>query len=542
MAPLNFSDNIGLFSLLGTWVGAIFTLVGLLAVFTQLKSLLREFSEDPTGRIQTAAGDWAICLPKPRRGEKGVLEGKAPSILAWIEHRYNSLGPAGNIIVTPYERTLSGGQASWSILFARLQIQPQELLSLGGPNAKRPARGTRTWQETPSQNDLLIDGPKISYGMTGVEFAALLILSGCSPSNFRSNETSDATSCIGHMYLAANDPFSQIAQMDTSSSKLSDLQGSDAVGRYAHCVNVKQCIELALGIFRFDNGAHSKLLVTCNIPNQGHLTPDAVASCFAVPSHERLLAVRRNVKRLCGSVTETEVVATEFRDIFVNSHRWKLVLPDSDLTKHNLETSMRIAVALSSLHPWGLPAVLPRSFADALCPILDKFLDKQKATPPTTPIMLTRKFRECSKHTAIDIPGWDRFSMDTGLESLQSIHSQAFTGQSSHCALYFDAMKDVFKQHNVDMRLVEIGLAAQCTSQYLECFHGVFSSMAAQTRDKFHENFRAATRERLNGSPSPEQEPWAYEILATYMHSWLKDSIPIEEDFRKNFRRRVFLG
>jgi hypothetical protein len=135
MAPLSFEDRLNIASLVGTWLGALFTLAGLLAVITQLRALLRDFSDHSYERLENAAGAWAVCFEKLGKLDEGLMEGKAPLVVGWIRHYYRN---DKDILITQFERGLAEGQASWSKLYGRLQIQPQELLSYGGPDAKDP--------------------------------------------------------------------------------------------------------------------------------------------------------------------------------------------------------------------------------------------------------------------------------------------------------------------------------------------------------------------------------------------------------------------
>jgi hypothetical protein len=104
----------------------------------------------------------------------------------------------------------------------------------------------------------------------------------------------------------------------------------------------------------------------------------------------------------------------------------------------------------------------------------------------------------------------------------------------------------VFSQNGIDLGSVSTGLAAWCATCYL------YGESYPKEKDEMHWHaykasntcvrFRSAIRERLNGSPLEELKDWAYEIAATYLIAWLRDSNTIEEDFRSKFRRRVFLG
>jgi hypothetical protein len=124
-----FDQNINIASLVGTWLRSLFTLLGLLAVIAQLRALLKDFLNDRDERIRNAGGAWASCLESLRRSDSGVVEGLAPSVMPWIRHYCRK---RRDIDITACERKLVGGTASWSSLFARLQIRPDELTRMGG--------------------------------------------------------------------------------------------------------------------------------------------------------------------------------------------------------------------------------------------------------------------------------------------------------------------------------------------------------------------------------------------------------------------------
>jgi hypothetical protein len=374
MAPLSFDDRLNVASLVGTWLGSLFTLVGLLAVITQLRALLKDFSDHSQERLQDAAGDYAVCF-KNLKLDEGVLEGVAPSVAGWIRHYYNH---NQNIVITPFERHIAGGRASWSQLFARLQVKPEELVKYGGRDYSK-----HTWWSRHPQLDLLVDKTKVSYGMDGEDFAALLILSSFSPSGLHSSETSNTTGHLGQVYLGPHSPFSQIAQFDGSPIDLSKMQGVESPGRYAHQINVRNCIDLALGIFRFDcHGVSKFVLVTLCVdrieqadgsPTYSNTTNLDV--CFGTPTSQRLLAVRRNLVHLTKDDPDHDslydiALATDFlfRDMFETGN-WHIAFPEfwecspsiGKTRAEMFETAMRIAVTVRAIKPWGLPAIHSQS-------------------------------------------------------------------------------------------------------------------------------------------------------------------------------------
>jgi hypothetical protein len=159
-----------------------------------------------------------LCLQNLRASDSGVLEGIAPSVTPWIRHYYS---PGRDIDITPLERQLAGGRSSWSRSFARLQIRPQELNRMGESNSRRSPVVSMTLWSRSGYIDILVEGEKISYGLHGAEFAALLIiLGGLSPSESHARETLSHTGHLGHMHPGPRDPFSQIPQLDGSLKQL----------------------------------------------------------------------------------------------------------------------------------------------------------------------------------------------------------------------------------------------------------------------------------------------------------------------------------
>jgi hypothetical protein len=185
-----------------------------------------------------------------------------------MAHNYHE---GKHIDISPYGRTTNAGQASWSRLFARLQIQPEDLNKYSFYMIN--SHGTEQlyfdrWKDIPKSSDLLIEGTKISYGLTADEFMALLILSGFSPSWYDVDKTKSATGHLGHMYVRPHTPFSQIAQLDGSSKIISSHYKLGALGRFTHRVEVRHCVDLALGILRFDSGGKYMVIVISKSPSE----------------------------------------------------------------------------------------------------------------------------------------------------------------------------------------------------------------------------------------------------------------------------------
>jgi len=583
MAPMAFGDKINLYSMIGTWLGTFFTLFGLVTVIAQLRTLLKDLSVSRDETAKAAAGIWAVCLPKLKRSDNGVIEGQAPSLRAWIYHYYNE---ATTLAVCPYERKQFSGNASWSQLFCRLQIFPEDLLNPGKRDEK-----TSIPLLAPTTADILFDGPKISYGLPGEDFAALLILSSFSPSDFDAKEARTETSHLGDMHLAAqSDPFSQIAKMDNASwNTLSTFPGVNWEGRHADQLNVRHCLDLALGILRINCAGKTATLLFCSGDADTRFTrapveffPFAINETIAdkvstpyqffwlKPSAQQIVEIRRRLTGLTGGSIEqnpihdiTTRANPIFHEVFWDSRAAWTGLPfNIDLTDAQVDAAFEIAFGLNALKPWGLPAVIPRSIVVAFCPFLhDSFTRRRATTPismlngtftktplaPSTPPTLIKKFRELSEPRRSNVPHRTHEAMDSALDSLSEVETRNFLGLSSRCSLYFDAMIYVFENNGIKLEDVGTVLAAQCAAGFAA--QGALSRILTKNQPaaspeilRWEVKFRGFLRECLKGSQMEDIEPWACEILAVYLHAWLQESKDITEGFLENFRRRVFLG
>lgn len=476
--------------------------------------------------------------------------------------------------ISPFGRGLAGGQSSWSRLFARLQIEPSTLLALSSTS---PSTTTAPFQEVPQPADILLDGAKISYGLQGAEFAALLILAGFSPSAFALQETRRADSHLGTMYVGPRElfAFEQVAQLDAPFAQLGDVQNGEGCGRYTHAMDVRHCIDLAMGVLRFDFrgkrraivvGAGEKLPILPDRGDEvaiGKFEQKVLEVCFEKPSSARLTAVRRNLMYLTGRTWSPErgslydiptAADFDFDQVYITNSEWQTSFPALSYKYSkgsSPEMALQIAIAVQALKPWGIMPVLPRTIPAALMPILSNCfpikLEESK-------FLLASKFRTCPVET-FSIPGWTYSSMSSALDYLQDTETHGFGGLSSKCTLYYDAMLFVFGCYRMDIRAVETQLAVKCAVECLSLQEGgTYVDYYCRLRDLsgvvcldskkcWREEVEAAVVERLTGSSaSIDVEPWACEILAVYMHAWLSGSKHIEENFRGNFRRRVFLG
>jgi hypothetical protein len=380
---------------------------------------------------------------------------------------------------------------------------------------------------------------------------ALLILSRFSPSEFDASELSSCTGHLGYICIDPLGPFSQIAQLDGSLKPLSIMVPArrwESLGRYIHQVNVQRCIDLALGIFRFECLGRPRTVVLPKDqidPRSSLNWAQVLEECFTNPWSKRLLAVRKNLTHLTGGEVSqdylyglTSTSHFDFRELCFKEGYWKTPFglfsaSPFEESMDIMHTVMAIAVVIAGLQPWGLPLVIPRSLVDVLCPVLELSFPNDSTDPP----MLVRKVSQIPRTMVLDIPSWTWGSLDEAMEGLQAIRLQHFPGLSSRFSLYYDTMVFLFKLNSIEMQSVNVSLAAWCPVHYLESR----AAKPPEDLDAWKRQCRAALRERLNGQPMDEVPEWALEVLATVLRGWLMDPHPIKEDFRTIFRRRVFL-
>ncbi len=138
--------------------------------------------------------------------------------------------------------------------------------------------------------------------------------------------------------------------------------------------------------------------------------------------------------------------------------------------------------------------------------------------------------------------------MDAGLDSLASVErTKSFSGLSARSSLYYDAMIFVFQNYNLKLEDVEVGLAVRCAANIVNLpiqprHRFEFKSIGEPKFFQWEEGFKGWVRECLVGKQTGKSEEWAEEVLALYMVAWMKEAKDIKDDFRGNFRRRVFLG
>lgn len=249
MASLSFDNSVNVASLAGTWLGTICTGLGLLAVLTQLRNLLRYVTAENRRWKERAAGAWASCILIDRLPSNGIQEGTMPTFSGWLQNFYLQ---ERTITISKDDRGTSG-KSSWSNLFARMDIKAADLDAYGSPKSesapmqRQDSKGNslRIRPLRPARGDALIENGSISYGFSAPEFAALIILCGFQPKDFSPKRSQHSTSYYGQIQVTDYGQFSQVARFD-SHHELRDAVRSFRTDMGD--VPVAHCLNLAFGV------------------------------------------------------------------------------------------------------------------------------------------------------------------------------------------------------------------------------------------------------------------------------------------------------
>ena len=115
---LDFETEVNIWSMAGTWIGAVVALFGLISVFIQLQRYLSTRRKRQKKLVQRIAGQYAP-LVEPSFRNKDLVESVAPYFHAWMQGAY--LGQHSLTLVQG-DRGMSG-TSSWSKLLTQIGIQ-----------------------------------------------------------------------------------------------------------------------------------------------------------------------------------------------------------------------------------------------------------------------------------------------------------------------------------------------------------------------------------------------------------------------------------
>lgn len=519
MAPLDISDQINVAAVAGTWLGTLFTAIGLVAVFSQLRSVMRDMQQSQTTFLARYAGGWTALIPNEAMPQRGLVERVAPGFLGWVQRAYMYNMHA---CLTQCGRP-TAGTTGWSNLFAQCGIQAAALFQFGGPNARVfPAVTGDLGPGAPRLADLIFDNGRVLYGFSQNEFTALLIICGFSLSDFSITGCTTSTNFLGTMQLADHEPFSQVAQFDSHEACRTIAQDQE---RHIIQVPIQTCVDYAVGLLRTPKrGDHSFIIPAATSPTAAENSE--IAAWTIRPRAAQLNEIRLTLEQLV-SVSGADVLKYSVEtsgDVEYESFAMDKIAPGNSFGGAMTRQTLLIAHALAALKPWGLLPVLPRHFVQAFKPLVFPFVGSHSETV----IVLQKNMCDLGLKP---LDGWDSIQQQAmGLGQIGGIKDEFFSGSCAPCRNYYKAMIMVLDAHNVRVDEVRITLAALAARRYIS---GIVT-------DEFVPNLTAhLSQGRLSGKNIP---PWAITVFATYLWGWLNDFVEMDFDFRAKFKRRIFLN
>ena len=553
MAPIGLDDSIDVASLAGTWVGTIFTGLGLLAVFTQLRNLLL-FVKTENRWKERAAGAWIDCILIDRLPNNGVQEGVLPIFSGWLQNFYLQ---EKTITVSQDDRGVSG-KSSWSNLFARMDIGAADLVTYGGsrrqptPGRKHDVVGIDHWIRPlrPGLGDALVENGSISYGFSAAEFAALIILCGFSPRKFAPQSSRHSASYYGQIVIAEHGPFSQVAQFD-SHHGFRDAHKS--FREDMRDVPVAHSLNLAFGMIRVKGRPGRDWIIPgerTSLPNtHSRASWMEVWSAYPLPQHLR--TIQYSFERFVG-ISELSIAdyahrndAFDADDVLVMEDLLsssglitEMVVSDDD-SRARARNILNATHAIAAIRPWALLPTVPTHLVVAIKSILDPFYKKREYTIR----ILQRELMMIPRKTFRPEGG-------TGEELCQRLSfiigdKDNFFGEGNYRAsIYHESMSMVFDHQGIHLEDVRISLATAVGSRLLLSRDG--DGDGAERLGSFQRNMRMylercyIAEERKKRSRNVPG--WAIDVYANYLWGWITNSIEADPDLISYFRRRVFLA
>lgn len=519
MAPLLFDDQINTAALAGTWLGTLFTAVGLIALISQIKSLMAGLQQSRKALMARSAGDWAALIPTNNMPRHAVVEAVAPAFLGWFQRAYLE----NTSLSMTWDYRKGSGTSSWSSLFAHCGIKPADQVKYGGPDSRiYPAvTGDLGPGAAPRLADLVFQEGRVAYGFSQNEFAALLIICGFRISDFSISGCSTAVGFLGSMTVADEGPFSQVARFDPHDGCRSITEDLE---RYVNILPVQTCVEYALGLLRTPGRGVHRVIIPAAMP-AGDDASSPLSSWTTKPRAAQLEQIKYSLEQL-ASVSGADVLnySTETAaDIEYKRATMRGISPNVSLSDEKNHQALLIAHALAALQPWGLLPVLPSHFVQAFKPLIAPFVGSHSET------VAVLQERMCMAKLR-PLEGWDSIEQQAAaLSQVGDIRTHFFSCSNSPCRQYFKAMNMVFGSCAIDIADVRSALAARAVAELLD-------------GDGLADDFVGNLESHLGQGRRPEDVPaWAVSVYATYLWGWLSDSVEMDFNFRGRFKRRVFL-
>ena len=518
MAPLNAGDQINMTAMVGTWLGTIFTAVGLIAVFSQLRLVLVGLQQSRKSLLARSAGNWVDLIPQTGMPQQGLVEKVAPGFLGLVQRGYLD----GTKIYMTQDHRPMAGTSGWSNLFAHCGIQPSEMIKHGGPNARVfPAVTGRLGSGAPRLADLVFENGRVFYGFSQYEFMALLIICGFCPADFSVSGGTASTKFLGCLQLANYEHFSQLARFDAHEGCRDIAEDKE---RYINEVPIQNCIDYAIGVLRTPQRGEHSIIIPAHISSSA--AEQSGLTCWTtMPRAAQLNEIRYALEQLV-SVSAADILKYSVEtkeDIDYERATMDQISPGNNFGKAKTHETLLVAHALAALKPWGLLPVLPLHFAQAFKPLLAPFVGSHAET------VKVLQDKMC-KLNLRPLDGWDSIEQQAmGLGQIGDILGDHFSGSCTPCRNYYKSMNMVFNAHKVCIDDVRNTLAALVARRCLE---------GMSVADEFLPNLRAHLS---HGRTRTEVPPWAVTVFATYTWGWLGDFVKIDFHFQDKTKRRIFL-
>ena len=547
MAP-----SVDVSSLVGTWLGTMFTGFGLLAVLTQLNNIIKTVIVDRRRWKEKAAGQWASCIQFDHVPNNGVVESAVPNFSGWLQRCYLE----DRQLTTTQDDRGTSGKSSWSKVFGRLDIKACDLVDFGGARPelypalvrdKAPDAKVRLLR--PGLADMLVENESVSYGFSAAEFAALLILCGFPPQDFRPTPSGFRCSVwyFGRMLLDNHGPFSQVAQFDTHHN-FRDLRIGE---KAALCdVPVAPCLQLAFGMIRTPGRRNRDfIIITDSPPCLADPIPiefEVIKLWSAYPRSQQIRNIQYAFERfigvgeVCYADFEARHDQRDQEDVVLlkgmignSTPHLNVFAPVDTEAKYAILARgiLAVAYAIASLEPWALLPVLPTQTATAFKEILSSFY---KPKEYTVEVLQRELLSARCRHSYSEALHGRGLSYDGIQELLGLIHGDRdlFFRGSGASAVYHEAMCRVFRYHMISIANVRNILAAAATSRILW----------PDGPSKRSTTFEANLRNLLDHSTKRSVPDWAVDVYANYLWGWITCYVPADPDIIDHFRRRVFLA
>lgn len=532
MAPMAFSDQVNVSGMAGTWLGTLFTGIGLIALVSQLRSILSKLQVSDRG-LQRSAGDWAVLCMKGFRDGEGLVEAVVPAFSSWAHNAYNK---DLKVSLTQDDRG-TGGTSGWSQLFAHCNIRPSDLIAFGGRDARvLPAVTGAAEPRAPDLADVVMDRGRMRYGFSAAEFTALLIICGFSPTAFSLKGTSCSVGFLGTMRVAEYEPFAQLARFDRH---LGCRKISADLERYINPISVGRCIDYALGIVRTQMCSCHRWIIP---PRGGVIGASGLTLWKVRPDKTQLNNIRFNLERLVSvsgaNVLKYSVEMDDRKDSHISlmNQIIPVALSGSRKCQAALQAALLAAHALAALEPWGTLPILQQHFIRAFGPILLPFVGSRAQT---TEVLQEHMLRAPKMK---GLSGWrDIDEQAMALGQIGDIRTEYFSHSCSPSRNYLKAMNLIFVDANIEMHDVRIALAAEV--MYAMIRTQVQMASHSVDPDAFKQQILVNMTSHLNHGMPPSQVPmWAVTVYATFLWGWLNDFIEIDDDMDGRFNRRIFLS